>query len=102
MGRSAAGALTTASAEMKDAILELQEAHPGWGAQTLRLENANDEHFAGLSIPGRSRIAVYMKEQNKGRKYKHHQSLPEPKAHPVQRLHQEWEMDAQGVTTTAG
>ena len=36
MGRPAAGALATAPAEMKDAILELREAHPGWGAQTLR------------------------------------------------------------------
>ena len=37
MGRPAAGALATASAEMQDAILELREIYPGWGAQTLRL-----------------------------------------------------------------
>ena len=34
MGRPAGGALATVPAEMKDAILELREAHPGWGAQT--------------------------------------------------------------------
>jgi hypothetical protein len=33
---------------MKDAILELREKHPGWGAQTLRLEIAKDKRFAGL------------------------------------------------------
>jgi hypothetical protein len=87
---------------MKDAILELREKHPGWGAQTLRLEIAKDERFAGLSFPSRSRIAAYLKEQNKVRKYERHQDLPEPKARPVQRPHQEWEMDAQGVTTVAG
>jgi len=102
MGRPAAGALATAPAEMKDAILELREKHPGWGAQTLRLEIAKDERFAGLRIPSRARIAAYLKEQKKVRKYEHHQDLPEPKAQPVQRPHQEWEMDAQGVTTVTG
>jgi transposase len=102
MGRPAAGALATASAEMQDAILELREKHPGWGAQTLRLEIAKDERFVDLRIPSRSRIAAYLKEKKKVRKYEHHQDLPEPKIQPVQRLHQEWEMDAQGVTTVTG
>jgi transposase len=102
MGRPAAGALATAPAEMKDAILELREQHPGWGAQTLRLEIAKDMRFAGQSIPSRARIAVYLKEQKKVRKYERHQDLPEPKARPVQRPHQEWEMDAQGVTMVTG
>jgi transposase len=102
MGRPAAGALATTSAEMKAAILELREKHPGWGAQTLRLEIAKDDRFAGLTIPSRARIAAYLKEQKKVRKYERHQDLPEPQAQPVQRPHQEWEMDAQGVTTVAG
>ena len=102
MGRPAAGALAQTSVEMKDAILELREKQPGWGAQTLRLEIAKDKRFAGLRIPSRARIAAYLKEQKKVRKYERHQNLPEPKAQPVQRPHQEWEMDAQGVTTVAG
>jgi transposase len=102
MGRPAAGTLATAPAEMKDAILELREQHPGWGAQTLRLEISKDERFAGLRIPSRARIAAYLKEQQKVRKYERHQDLPEPKVQPVQRPHQEWEMDAQGVTTVVG
>jgi transposase len=102
IGRPAAGALATAPAEMKAAILELRERHPGWGAQTLRLEITKDERFFGLTIPSRARIAAYLKEQKKVRKYERHQDLPEPKAQPVQRPHQEWEMDAQGVTTVAG
>jgi len=87
---------------MKDAILDLREKHPGWGAQTLRLEISKDERFAGLQIPSRARIAAYLKAQNKVRKYERHQDLPEPQPRPVQRPHQEWEMDAQGVTTVAG
>jgi len=102
MGRPANGALASVSAEMKDALLELREKHPGWGAQTLRLEIAKDERFTGLKVPSRARIAAYLKEQKKVRKYERHQEMPEPKAQPVQRPHQEWEMDAQGVTTVAG
>jgi transposase len=102
MGRPAAGALAKTPTEMKDALLELREKHPGWGAQTLRLEIAKGVRFAGLKIPSRARIAAYLKEQKKVRKYERHQDLPEPKAQPVQHPHQEWEMDAQGVTTVAG
>jgi transposase len=101
-GRPATGALATTSAEMKDALLELREQHPGWGAQTLRLEIAKDVRFAGQTIPSRARIAAYLKEKKKVRKYERHQDLPELKTQPVQRPHQEWEMDAQGVTTVAG
>jgi transposase len=102
MGRPTTGVLATAPAEMKDAILDLRGQHPGWGAQTLRLEIGKDERFAGMSMPSRSRIAAYLKEQNKVHKYERHQDLPEPKSRPVQRPHQEWEMDAQGVTTVTG
>jgi len=102
MGRPAAGALAKTPREMKDALLELREQHPGWGAQTLRLEIAKDVRFVGLTIPSRARIAAYLKEQKKVRKYERHQDLPEPKAQLVQHPHQEWEMDAQGVTTVVG
>lgn len=102
MGRPAAGALAQASAEMKDAILEMREKHPGWGAITLRLELAKDERFAGQKMPSRARIAAYLKEQQKVRKYERHEELPEPKEQPLERPHQEWEMDAQGVTTVTG
>jgi transposase len=102
MGRPADGALAKTTAEMKDALLELREKRPGWGAQTLRLEIAKDERFTDLKIPSRARIAAYLKEQKKVRKYEHHQDMPEPKAETVQRPHQEWEMDAEGVTTVTG
>jgi transposase len=102
MGRPAGGALATSPAEMKDALLELREKHPGWGAQTLRLEIAKDERFIGMTTPSRARIAAYLKERQKVRKYERHQKLPEAKAQPLQRPHQEWELDAQGVTTVDG
>jgi len=102
MGRPADGALATSPAEMKDALLELRDKHPGWGAQTLRLEIAKDERFIGMTIPSRARIAACLKERQKVRKYERHQKLPEAKALSLQRPHQEWELDAQGVTTVDG
>lgn len=102
MGRPATGALGQFSAEMKDAILQMREKHPGWGPQTLRLEIAKDVRFEEKALPSRARIAAYLKEKKKVRKYERHQDLPEPKPKALQRPHQEWEMDAQGVTTIAG
>ena len=102
MGRPANGALASVPTEMRDALLDLREKHPGWGPQTLKLEIAKDIRFAGVKLPSRARIAVYLKEQGKVRKYERHADLPEPHEQPVQRPHQEWEMDAQGVTTVAG
>ena len=102
MGRPAGGALATSTVEMKDALLELRELHPGWGAVTLRLEMAKDKRFAGQRIPSRARIAAYLKEKKRVRPYERHQDLPEPKTEVAQRPHQEWEMDAQGVTTVEG
>jgi len=102
MGRPAGGTLATVSEKMKEAILELRHQHPGWGPQTLRLEVAKDPRLGGLKIPSRARIAAYLKEQQKVRRYERHQDLPQPKAQPLQRPHQEWEMDAQGVVTVDG
>jgi hypothetical protein len=36
------------------------------------------------------------------KKYERHQALPEPRAQPVERPHQEWEVDAQGKIQVAG
>jgi transposase len=102
MGRPAKGALASVPIEMRDALLDMREKHPGWGPQTLCLEIAKDIRFAGLKIPSRARIAAYLKEQQKVRRYERRENMPEPQEQSVQRPHQEWEMDAQGVTTVAG
>lgn len=102
MGRPAAGALAQSSAEIKTAILEMREQRPGWGAQTVRLELTKDKRFAEQKLPSRSRIAAFLKERQKVRKYERREELPEPEKQPLERPHQEWELDAHGVTTVAG
>ncbi len=102
MGRPASGALGQFSAEIKAAIEQMREANPGWGAQTIRLELAKDIRFANQRLPSRARIAAYLKQKGLVRCYERHQELPEPKAQPVERPHQEWEADAQGKRRVTG
>jgi len=102
MGRPVQGALASVSAEMRAALLELRDKHPGWGAQTLRLEISKDERFVAMKTPSRGRIAAYLKEQKRVRKYERHEELASAPSQSVQRPHQEWEMDTQGITQVAG
>lgn len=100
MGRPANGAMASTSGEMKKALLDLREKHPGWGPKTIRHGIVKDVAFRWFEDTQSG--AAYLKEQGKVRKYERHNNLPEPQEQPVQRPHQEWEMDAQGVTTVAG
>lgn len=102
MGRPSGGALATFSAELRAVLTKWREQHPGWGPLTLRQELATDPRFAAQRLPSRARIAAYLKEHDKVQAYERHQDLPEMTVLPVERPHQEWEMDAQGVTTVDG
>lgn len=102
MGRPATGALGQFPAEISQAVAAMRSAHPGWGPLTLLTELQKDRRFVGKHLPSRSRLAAYLKQEDCVRKYEHHQPLPEPKCKPVERPHQEWEVDAQGKLVVAG
>lgn len=97
MGRPATGALGQFPLELRDAISEMREANPGWGALTILTELREDEHFKSLKLPSRSRMAAYLKEKRFAGKYERHSQLPQPRSRTPQRAHEEWEMDAKGV-----
>jgi hypothetical protein len=98
MGRPASGRLSQTPLEMRDALLKLRQAHPGWGPVTLCLELAEDTRFKGRErVPGRSGAAAYLKGKGLTRKYERHNELPQPLVGIPQTPHEEWEMDAQGV-----
>jgi hypothetical protein len=80
----------------------MREAHPGWGPLTLLAELKREARFVGLRLPSRSRLAAYLKQTEKVKKYERHQELPEPHRQPMERPHQEWEVDAQGKIAVAG
>jgi transposase len=97
MGRPPVGALGQFSLEMRDAVREMREKHPGWGPLTIRTELEDDRRFAGMRLPSRSRIAAFLKQEGLTRKYERHSELPQPQAAEPERAHEEWEVDAQGV-----
>ncbi len=102
MGRPKGGALSSFPAEVRKAIDAMRDGYPGWGPLTILTELKADSRFADRRLPSRSRIAAYLKEQGKVRRYDKHQSLPQSPSQPVQRPHEEWEMDAQGVVEVEG
>ncbi len=82
LGRPATGALGSFPEEIRQAINEMRTAHPGWGPLALLAELKRDERFAGQSLPSRSRIAAYLKEQGQTRSYERHSELPQAKETP--------------------
>ena len=63
LGRPASGALSSFPAWVQELIQGLRQAHPGWGAKTLRTELVNDLSLHGEHLPGRSSIARWLKEK---------------------------------------
>ena len=98
MGRPLTGALGQFPLEMRDAVREMREHHSGWGPLTIRTELENDRRFAGMRLPSRSRIAAFLKQEDFTRKYERHSELSQPQAAEPERAHEEWEVDAQGVS----
>jgi len=97
MGRPPTGALGQFPSEVRDAVREMREQHPGWGPMTIRTELEDDRRCADTRVPSRSRVAAFLKQEDLTRKYERHSELPQPQAAEPERAHEEWEVDAQGV-----
>jgi Homeodomain-like domain len=95
-GRPAKAPLSTIPPTLRDAILTIRRAHPGWGPTTVLAELRADPAWHDHPLPSRSRIAALFKHAKLTRRYSRHSELPTPKpttdAHP----HDEWQLDAQG------
>ncbi len=57
-GRSVAGILSTFPCELADAIVEIRQAHPGWGADSILLELHLVQGWSKSQLPHRSRVAA--------------------------------------------
>lgn len=97
LGRLPTGALGHFPSDIREAIRQMRQAHPGWGPLTILKELEGDERFRGRKLPSRSRIAAFLKQEEFTRPYERHSELPQPQGGAPQRPHEEWEMDAQGV-----
>jgi len=102
MGRPTTGPLSTVSPLLRDTILQMRRAHPGWAPDTLLAELRVDECWKDMPLPSRSRVAALLKAAKLTRRYQQHSDLPQPKPLPEGTPHDEWELDAQGSMHVAG
>jgi transposase len=96
MGRPVIGALKTFCPMVEERLRAWRQAHPGWGAVTLRAELEADESLKDEVLPSRSSIARWLKQAELTRSYERHQDLPQSTSAPAQAAHEEWELDARG------
>ncbi len=98
-GRPPTGALGSFS-HIRQTLHQMREEHPGWGPVTLRLE-LEKQGWTGASLPSRSRIAAFLRQEGLVRPYQRRSPLPQPDPSPVRQTHEEWAVDAQGVVQTS-
>lgn len=102
MGRPVSGMLGSYPEELRDVILQLRKAHPGWGPKTLLMELQQDVYWSRRTLPSRSRIAVFLHQAGLTRRYSCHIELPQPARKKIERPHEEWQMDAQACMRVKG
>lgn len=100
VGRPESGALSSFAPELVACVRALRQAHPGWGAKTLRARLQSEENWPVL--PSRASLARWLKAQGLVRRYERHQALPQPSRTDAQAPHEEWELDARGCEKIAG
>jgi len=102
LGRPRQGALSAFPPELRATLQRWRQAHPGWGAKTLRAELEADPHFQCQRLPSRRSIARWLQLQGLSRSRQPHHDLPAPLRPPLQAPHEEWEMDARGEERVRG
>jgi hypothetical protein len=95
-GRPATQPLSTILPPLREAVLALRRAHPGWGLATILAELQADATWQNHPLPSRSRIAALFKHAKLTRHYSRHSDIPVPKPASHAQPHDEWELDAQG------
>src|SRR5215212_658559 len=95
-GRPAKEPLSTFPQPLRDAMLTLRRAHPGWGPTTILAELRATPAWQDHPLPSHSRIAALFKHAKLTRRYSRHSDLPTLKPVNDAQPHDEWELDAQG------
>ena len=97
MGRPLTGPLGTLPTGIREALLQMRRAHPGWGPTTRLSELRVDPRWSDHPLPSRSRIAALLSAEKLTRRYQKLSSLPTPAIQPQGAPHDEWELDAASV-----
>ena len=98
-GRPRTGAMSTYDASIVSQIKYLRELHPAWGAISIRVELEHEYGFSSSDLPSVPTIDRYLKEQGFIQSKEPKTHLPSSSnCHKAKlRVHQCWEMDAQGA-----
>jgi transposase InsO family protein len=102
MGRPATGALGTVPVALREFIRRMRQDHPGWGPVTILVELQRDPAWANQPLPSRARVAAFLCEAKLTRRYQKQRPLPQPPPSQPAQPHDQWQLDAQGVTTVSG
>jgi transposase-like protein len=102
MGRPVSGILGSYRKDLREAILKMRKAHPGWGPKTLLMELRQDQDWGARKLPSRARVAALLHQEDLVREYERHIDLPQPEREDVEKPHQVWQMDAQGSLRVKG
>ncbi len=96
MGRPASGKLCSYPEQIRQLIKEIREEEPGYGSHSILAELIHRYGYEASSLPCRSSLAAYLKEQGLTKSYEHHSALPKPDRLQVQAPHDLWQLDGRG------
>lgn len=102
MGRPQVGAAGSFPQTLRDEMLRMRTANPGWGPKTILVELQKDPCFARHKLPSRSTIAAFLQAQQKTRQYRRHTHLQHANIQRGTYAHEEWELDAKGAIKLPG
>jgi hypothetical protein len=101
-GRPATEPVSSIPPALRDALLNLRRAHPGWGPTTILSELRAASAWQDQPLPSRSRIAALFNQAKLTRRYSRHSDPPAPTPASDAQPHDEWELDAQGWVMVDG
>lgn len=102
LGRPAQGALAQTAPDIRTQIVQLRQAHPGWGAASLLDYLVCAYGLAAAELPSRARVAAFLHAHGLTRHYERHGGLPAAPSPAARQAHDEWEVDAQGAQAVTG
>lgn len=100
-GRPAKGALSTYPSELVELIHSLRDIYQGWGAITILIE-LEDYGYNPSELPSVDAINRYLNQAGFIKPRERVSPMPSEKCKKTKRVHQLWEMDAQGADQVMG
>lgn len=103
MGRPPTGSLSSYPAKMVKTIKDFRKKYPGWSAKMIQLELVKTKQYALEDLPSVSAIHRYFKQEGLVKQTIPRGDTPRQVSRPkVRRVHDLWEMDAQGAVKVGG